>query len=481
MLYKLHVAFATLICYHFVVKNATIIFEEDMKKILALSLLVSLGFGYLSPSYAVLEKFSKKQKEQQQTTLDYINYDWWQNLGDNYLEGYISQALQKNNDIKTAKLRVEQAKLNVTMTRADQLPEFSISASPFLLKIPESTKSTGTFAFPLQASYELDIFGKNWDKTKSSKKLLSSAQYQEQVADIAIVSLVGSTYYNVVKLDKIISLQEKLVEERKQIYELQKVSNKEGVSSTSDLILAEKNYVLAQNDLLEFKKNRENALNALAVLIGDSAYNTNEYKRISYDKIPSSFSIPKEISSEIIVNRPDYKALEKQLEAKGIDIRVAKKEFLPTINILGILTFLASSSMGTMDWANTFSLIGASASLPIFTGFKRIANLKLNKNSYQQLLESYQKTNLTAIQEVNDNLYNLKADKEKFENNLKALEIQKKDYNLSNSKFNKGIISKLDLLQQKEVLLYIEQLSVSSKIDCYIDKIGLYKATGAKV
>ena len=283
------------------------------------------------------------------------------------------------------------------------------------------------------------------------------------------------------KLDKIISLQEKLVEERKQIYELQKVSNKEGISSTSDLILAEKNYVLAQNDLLEFKKNRENALNALAVLIGDSAYNTNEYKRISYDKIPSSFSIPKEISSEIIVNRPDYKALEKQLEAKGIDIRVAKKEFLPTINILGILTFLASSSMGTMDWANTFSLIGASASLPIFTGFKRIANLKLNKNSYQQLLESYQKTNLTAIQEVNDNLYNLKADKEKFENNLKALEIQKKDYNLSNSKYNKGIISKLDLLQQKEVLLYIEQLSVSSKIDCYIDKIGLYKATGSKV
>ena len=95
MLYKLHVAFATLICYHFVVENATIIFEEDMKKILALSLLVSLGFGYLSPSYAVLEKFSKKQKEQQQTTLDYINYDWWQNLGDNYKENKTKQILHK--------------------------------------------------------------------------------------------------------------------------------------------------------------------------------------------------------------------------------------------------------------------------------------------------------------------------------------------------------------------------------------------------
>jgi outer membrane protein TolC len=45
----------------------------------------------------------------------------------------------------------------------------------------------------------------------------------------------------------------------------------------------------------------------------------------------------------------------------------------------------------------------------------------------------------------------------------------------------KGVISKLDLLQQKDALLYMEKLLASSKTDCYIDKIGLYKTTGAKI
>lgn len=453
-----------------------------MKKILALSFLTLFSFSYIiAPAEAILERKPKKV-ETQTTILDTINFDWWKKLDDPYLERYISTAIEKNNDIKTAALKIEQAKINVTATRADQLPQFSVGASPFVTKFPTESKTSGSFAFPLQASYELDLFGKNWDKTKSAKKILQGVEFETQAKDIAVVSLVATTYYNIVKLDKVIELQEKLTSDRKMIYDLMKISNEAGLKSTSDLILAEKSYILSQNDLLEHKKARQNALNALAVLIGDSANNTDNYERIALDDLGSDFQIPAEIDSTVIINRPDYKSLEHQLEASGIDIRVAKKEFLPTINILGLLTFVTASNLGGgMNWDNAFSLLGGSANLPIFTGFKRVANLKLNKNKYEQILESYQKTNLVAIQEVNDALYNLKTDDKKLKNNIKALNIQKKDYDFSKAKFDKGVISKLDLLQQKETLLYVEQLTASSKMDCYIDKIGLYKATGAKL
>ncbi len=450
-----------------------------MKKIIAASLLTMFSFGFIiNPAYAIVE--NKKEKIQQ-SILDYINFDIWKKKNDPYLEKYIVSAINNNYDIKTAALKVEQAKLNVMQTRAGQLPSVSVGASPFLTKFPGSTKTDGSIALPIFAQYELDLFGKNWDKTKSSKKLLQGTIYQTQASDIAVISMVATTYYNIVKLDKMIEIQEELTKDREQIYNLQKISNEEGISSTSDLILAEKSYILAQNDLLDYKKSRENALNALAVLIGDSPNNKNEYQRISIDELKDDFEIPNEINSEIITNRPDYKSLEKQLESAGIDVRVAKKEFLPSINILGMLTFLATSSAGSMDWKNAFSLLGGSANLPIFTGFSRVANLKLNKNKYEQLLQQYQKTNLVAIQEVNDSLYNLKSDNEKLVNNLKALDIQKQDYKFSKSKFEKGIISKLDLLQQKEALLYTQKLAASTKADCYIDKISLYKTTGAKM
>ena len=295
------------------------------------------------------------------------------------------------------------------------------------------------------------------------------------------MSYVATTYYNIVKLDKTIALQEEIVKDKAKIYELMKYSNAQGVASTSDLILAEKSYILAQNSLIEYKKTRQNALNALAVLTGDSAENTKEYKRISYDELKSNFDIPNEISSDIIVNRPDYKAMEYQLQAAGLDVRIAKKEFLPTINILGLLTFLATSTVSQMNWNNSLALLAGSVDLPLFTGFAKTANLRFNKNKYEQMVAQYQKTNLVAIQEVNDSLYNFKSDKERFDNNIKALNIQTKDFGYIQDKYNQGVISKLDMLQQREALLFTQQLTASSKLDCYIDKIGLYKTTGAQI
>ncbi|MBQ8847868.1 MAG: TolC family protein [Candidatus Gastranaerophilales bacterium] len=450
-----------------------------MKKIIASSLLAFFAFGFIvNPTYAILDD---KKKNQETKILEYLNFDWWKKKNDPHLEKYIVTAINNNHDIKSAALKVEQARLNVTMTRAGQLPTLSVGASPFLVKMPQTTSTMGSFALPIIAQYELDLFGKNWDKAKSSKKMLEGAEYQAQASDISIISHVGSIYYNIVKLDKIINIQEDLVKDREEIYRLMKLSNEEGIVSTSDLILSEKQFVMSQNDLIDYKKARENSLNALAVLIGDSPNNIAEYERISLDELSNEIIIPNEVDSEIIINRPDYKSIEKQIEAAGLDIRAAKKEFLPSINILGALAFVATSMASSMSFENALGLIGSSVNLPIFTGFKRTANLKLNKNKYEQLVKQYQKTNLVAIQEVNDSLYNLKSDNEKLVNNNKVLNIQKQDYKYSQMKFDEGIISKLDLLQQKESLLYMQKLAANSKIDCYVGLINLYKATGAKI
>ncbi len=449
-----------------------------MKRILALITLLAFNFCFfISPSYAIIEKDYYKN----QSILDYINFDWWKKQNDPYLEKYIVSAINNNYDIKTAALKIEEAKINIQATKSNLMPSVSIGASPAMSKFPSSTQSEGSFALPIIAQWELDLFGKNYDKTKSAKKIYKSAQFQAQASDISIVSMVGAAYYNIVKLDKLIEIQKNLVDDRKEIYDLMKISNEEGIVSTSDLIQAEKSFVMSQNELIDYEKSRQNALSALAVLIGDSPNNINEYQRISADELGNNFSIPNEISSEIITNRPDYKAVENQLEAVGFDVRAAKKEFLPTINILGVLTFLTTNAFGKFNFENALALLAPSATLPIFTGLKRVANVKINKNKYEQILQQYQKTNLVAIQEVNDALYNYKSDNEKLLNNIKALEIQKKDYDYSKMKFNQGVISKLDLLQQKETLLYMQKMELNSKTDCYIDKISLYKTTGARV
>ena len=451
-----------------------------MKKIISMSLIVGmLGLNTL-PACAW-----GSPKVIQTSVTEYkfanVNLDWWKNYNDDILEGYIVKAVDNNHDLKIATLKVEESKQNVKLQLSKELPTASIGASPALIKNTGTTSSDGMFALPVMVSYEADIFLKNHDKTKSVKKLYEVSKLNERAEYISVASQVGAAYFNIVKLDKLISIQEEIIKDRKQIYELMKQRNQQGITSIADLVRADKAYVMATADLSDLKKAREIMLGHLAVLTGESPDSIDELKRISYDELNYQKPIPEEISSDIITQRPDYLAAEKQVEKAGIDVKVAKKEFLPTINIMGITAFLASSATNSLNWTNALAALGGMAMLPIFTGGARTANLRLKKNVYEQVLQKYYKTNLVAIQEVNDSLSSLKLDSEKYQKNLKSYDMQKTDYKYMQKRYDQGIMSKLDLLQQKESLLVIDKMVASSKTECYVDQISLYKAVGGKL
>ena len=112
---------------------------------------------------------------------------------------------------------------------------------------------------------------------------------------------------------------------------------------------------------------------------------------------------------------------------------------------------------------------------------RRIANLRLKKDEYERVLNNYYKTNLTAIQEVNDALVSIKLDEQKLQDTKKQAELEKEDFGYSTNKYNQGTISKLDLVQVKENVLFTDKMVVNDKINCLVNYIGLYKATGSQL
>ena len=169
------------------------------------------------------------------------------------------------------------------------------------------------------------------------------------------------------------------------------------------------------------------------------------------------------------------------VEKAGFDVRATKKELLPKINLIGLMAFGSSSFSQVFNWSSMLGLLGASAMFDLFAGGRKVANLRLKKNQYEQILHNYYNTNLKAIQEVNDSLVSLKQDDKKYKTNLNVYKLEKQDFQYSQNKFDEGLISYLDLLQRKENLLSLNKQVVSDKIDCNIDYISLYKATGTKL
>ncbi len=463
-----------------------------MKKVLTITLLMSMMTMTFTPVLAVEntntaqpKQFKSMVKKSKKVSDDYkyayVNMDFWNSFNDANLSSYIDKAIKNNYDLKNATLAVEEYYQNTRIQFANELPQVGAGFSPSYVKLPGQSSWDWAFATPAIANYEADIFLKNRDKTKSAKKLYEGSKYDERAAYIAIASSVGTAYLNIVRLDKLIQLQKEIVDLRQEIYDLMLARNREGITSTADTVIANKALVQGQTDLIELEKQREFLLHQLAVLTGESPENVNEFKISAYENVNYTGNIPTEISSDVIVQRPDYLKAEAMVEKAGIDVRVARKEFLPTINITGLALFNAANFGSAWSTSSMLGALAAGAMLPIFTGGRRIANLKLKKVQYDEILNRYLKTNLTAIQEVNDALVAVKKDTEKMEQTKKQAELEKTDFMYNRDKYNQGTISKLDLIQYKENLLTIDKLVAQQQIECMVDYISLYKAVGSKI
>jgi NodT family efflux transporter outer membrane factor (OMF) lipoprotein len=435
-----------------------------------------------TPKKVSISKTHKQRQQSDEFKYEHINYNWWKNYNDEILTSYIDRAIKNNYDLKSATIAVDEYYQAVKIQFADQLPSATVGFGTGYSKLPYTTSSDWGFSMPAFASYEFDLFLKNKNKTDATKKQYEASLQDERAAYIAIASAVGTTYLNIVKLDKMIELQEQIVVDRKLIYELMVARNKEGLTSTADTVKANKSYIAGTTNLTEYKKQRAKLLNQLAVLIGENPNNSEQLTRISYDKLQYIGEIPAEISSEVVTQRPDYLKAEKMVEKAGIDVTVAKKEFLPTINIGGIAMFLANGDFGKLlTTKNMLTTLGGGINLPLFTGGRRIANLKLKKDEYERVLNDYYQTNLTAIQEINDAMVSIKLDEQKLKDAQKQAQLEREDFGYSTNQYSEGTISKLDLTQVKENVLFTDQQVVNDKINCLVNYIGLYKATGSQL
>ena len=156
--------------------------EEKLKKIVTIAVLAGFMTVNFAPAFAVEDivrasatpkhfksLVKKKKKATDEYKYAYINMDWWKNFNDENLNNYIVKAVQNNYDLKMATLAVEEYYQATRAQFANELPTINAGFSPNLVKMPGATHTDGIFAVPAFVNYEVDIFLKNRDKTRSVK------------------------------------------------------------------------------------------------------------------------------------------------------------------------------------------------------------------------------------------------------------------------------------------------------------------------
>ena len=413
-----------------------------------------------------------------------LNTDFFTKFNDNNLIYYINLAIDNNHNAKQATQKVEQFRQQMKFSFAKELPTFSVSADYLGIKVPQLDNFSlkqNAFILPFSANYEADFLLKNHDKTKSAKKSLEISQNEEKSIYIALITDVATLYTNILSYDEQIKLAEEKVEISSEILKSDKKKYARGIINSTKLNNSEKNLSTAKNNLKILQKQQEVLLMQLAVLTGQSSTEANNLERGCFSELEYEGRIPSELKSDVIFARPDVIAAEKQLEKANIDIRVARKEFLPTFNITGLWAFNTIAPGTFFSWQSSLAAIIAGASQDIFAGGRKIANLKLQKSKYEELFEKYKQTDLDAVKEVNSALCLIKYDKEVDNNTLQKLNFETKNLNSAKRKFSQGTISNSEYLTELSNVVNLQQDAVKTKTQRLINYFTLYKSVGGNL
>lgn len=414
-----------------------------------------------------------------------LNVEFFNRFNDDYLYQYVNEAIENNHNAKQATIKVEEYRQGVKSQLARELPSFRVSAAYLGLNIPKLNPNLevqkNAFVLPFVANYEADFLLKNRDKTKSVKKTYEMSKFDEKSAYLALLSDVATVYTNILQYDKLITEQKAIVGNYNQILNDSNKKLARGIINTTELNNAKGNVESANIALENLTKQREVLLMQFAVLLGRSAHDTTGIQRGSIDDFEYQATIPNEIESDVIFSRPDVKRAETALEKVKIDIRVARKEFLPTFNIAGIWAFNTIAPGNFFSWESSLAALLAGATQDIFTGGRKVANLRFQKAKYEELFEQYRQTDLEAVKEVNTSLCIIKHDSEVENQTKEKLSLETKNLNNARKMLNRGVISNTQYINSENSYINKNMEYTKAKTQRLVNYYTLYKTVGGRI
>src|SRR5262249_15048916 len=329
---------------------------------------------------------------------------YWRELGSDELNRVVETALAQNLDLEAALHRIEQARAQAKVAGSALYP--SIDASAGTARNYQDLKNTIAARGLGSVSYEVDLWGKNRNQLAAANYRANATQYDRDALQLIIVADTITFYTQVLSLSERIRIAESNLKNAEEVLRITEARFREG--SISGLEVSQQrvavNNMRAALTLLTEQRNTN--LNALAILLGQAPQNIQSPRTDFSSLIMPEVNLAPPAS--LLTARPDIESAEASLRAANADIGVARAAFFPSLT-LGTDTSIAAGIGRPAARAAAATSLAANILAPIFTGGRLTGNLEDVTARQKELAALYQKTVLTAFQEVEDALAALKS------------------------------------------------------------------------
>lgn len=408
-------------------------------------------------------------------TMTFANLPWRELFTDPKLQALIETGLENNPDLLNAALNVQMAEAQLKASKLAFLPSVSFSPQGTLSSW-DGSKASKTYSLPINASWNLDIFGNLLSQKRSTQMFLVQMKDVQVSVQSSLIANIANMYYTLLMLDeqmRIINEMEQLTKETWEIMKVQKEAIT-GVRSTA-VQAAEASYysVLAQKE--DMRRQIRETENSLSLLLGRQA-GLIERGTLAEQSLPTEFSTG--VGIQLLANRADVHANEMALAQCFHDVQTARSRFYPSLSISGSGAFTNSSGAGIVNpGAWLLSAVGSLVQ-PIFQNGQLIANLKVAKAQYEQAYNTWQNSVLQAGAEVSNALvlYNASDAKSKIE--AKQVAVLKQNVEDTRMLMATAGSTYLEVIEAQSSLLNAELSKVQDDFYKMQAVVNLYYALG---
>ncbi len=445
-----------------------------------LGLLIILGACQLSPDYTepqvTLPDSWRDEAAGAAASQEKIESTWWTGFKSTELDNLVASAMAGNFDLRAALARVDQARASAKIAGAPLLPSVDASASTgWNRNNPSSGKTTSENSgrAGVSVGYEVDLFGRNRAGVTAAEANLRGSVYDRDALELIVKGDVAQGYFLLLNLRERMDIARNNLENSRQVLRIIEARFDAGTASALEVSRQRTSLASAEASLTALGNQERAAENALSILLGrapaDLQLKEKGLRNIAIPQIPVSQP------SSVVAQRPDVRSAEESLVAANADIGAARAAFFPVLN-LGVDTTAALSPLS--DPASVALALAASAAAPIFKGGQLQGGVERARARQTELAETYRKTVITSMQEVENALSSAKAARAREVSLATAMREARTAYALSRDLYDAGATDYQTMLDAERTLLSAEDSHASVRLELLNAAVDLYKSLG---
>ena len=327
------------------------------------------------------------------------------------------------------------------------------------------------------SAFELDLFGRVRNLSRAQQEQYFASEEAQRATRISLIAEIASAYLTAASDRDQLAIARNTLESFRQSLELTRAQFRIGVASELEARQAETNFEAARNDIAALSSQIAQDENALTLLVGTT---------VSPDLLPTGLGtrdyalpvLPGNVSSQVLLRRPDVLQAEHQLIAQNANIGAARAAFFPTISLTAALGTLSTSLGGLFGGGSETWSFAPQATLPIFDFGRRRGNLQYARASQQVAVANYERTVQIAFREVADALAQRGTIDQQLDARARRANAADIAARLSNARYRAGVDSFLVSLDAQRTAYGAQLDLVTTRLARQNNLVDLYRSLG---